>query len=140
MMNARMVDEGEGTRAARAAKRRYWWGAGLSVLGAAGIGLLMTAGTTAPGHMRPEIGIAAVIAMLLLTPIAIHYNNRMTDEVDRMDMLKANSFGLYVYLVGSFSWMVLASSGLAPPPHAMIMFMATALATLARYGMLKIAR
>jgi peptidoglycan/LPS O-acetylase OafA/YrhL len=135
-----MIENGEGVRAARAAKRRYWLMVAISMLGAAGIGLIITTGTTAPGKMTPGFAIAAVLAMLILTPLAIHFSNRATDEVDQMDMLKANSFGLYVYLLGAFSWMLLATGGLMPPPDAMIMFVATALATLARYGMLKLMR
>jgi hypothetical protein len=135
-----MVEDGEGVRAARAAKRRYWWMVAVSMLGAVGIGVIIMTGTTAPGKMAPGFAIAAVLAMLILAPLAIHFSNRASDEVDQMDMLKANSFGLYVYLLGEFSWMLLATSGLVPPPNAMVMFMATALATLARYGMLKLVR
>ncbi len=57
-----------------------------------------------------------------------------------MDMPKANSFGLYVYLIGGFSWQILATSGIVPPPDAMVLFVATALGTLGRYGLLKLLR
>ncbi|HTM77932.1 MAG TPA: hypothetical protein VL133_09925 [Devosia sp.] len=72
--------------------------------------------------------------------LAIHFNNRATDEVAPLRTLKANSFGLYFFLLGQFCWMVLATGGLVPPPNAMVMFMATAIATLGRHASFKIAQ
>ncbi len=140
MMNARLIDEGEGVRAARAGKRRFLWISGLAILGAAGIGLIMAMGKTGPGQIQPGFAIAAALAMLLLAPAAIHFTTRATDELEHMDGLRANSFGLYSYLIGQFVWIVLAAGGLVPPPNAMIMFFIVAAATLGRYGMLKLAR
>ncbi len=140
MMNARMVENGEGVRAARAQKRRFWRTAGLSLLGAIGVGVIMTLGRVAPGRFEPGWAIAAVIAMAMLLPAAIYFNTRTTDELDLMDMLKANSFGLYVYFFAQWAWLVLAGGGLVPPSNPMILYLAVAAATLGRYFMLKFAR
>jgi len=140
MMRAKMIEDSEGVRAARAQKRRYWWTAALSMLGAVGVGAILTMGTISPGRMSPGWAIASVIAMAVVVVLAVHFTNRVTDEVEHQHMLKANSFGLYFYFLGQFSWMILSTAGLVPPPDAWLMYVATGLATLARYGMLKIAR
>lgn len=140
MMNARMVEGSDGVRAAQAQKRRYWWTAGLSLLGGVGVGAIFLTSTVAPGRTSPEGAIATVIAMVLVVMLAIRFNNRATDEVSHLQTLKANSFGLYFFLLGQFCWMVLATGGLVPPPNAMVMFMATAIATLVGHAVLKVAR
>ncbi len=140
MMNARMIEDGEGVRAARAQKRRFRWTAMLSLLGALGVGVIITLGTVAPGRMVPGWAIAAVIAMAVVLPAAIYYNNRATDELDRMNMFKANSFGLYFYFFVQWAWLVLAGGGIVPPSNPLILYLATAFATLGRYSLLKFAR
>lgn len=140
MMNARMIEDGDGVRAARAQKRRFWWTAGLSLLGAVGVGAIMTLGTVAPGRMAPAWSIAAVIAMAMVLSAALYCNNRATDEFDRMIMVRANSFGLYFYLFVQWAWLVLSGGGLIPPSDPMVIYMATALVTLGRYAQLKYAR
>lgn len=138
MMNAWMTEEGEGVRAARARSRRRWWIAGLAMFGAIGIDLIMILGKTAPGQMRPAYAIGAVIAMIVVLPLAIHFSNRSKDEVCRMNSLRANSLGLYAFLVGGISWSVLFYGGLVPAPNVLILILATGVITLGRYMMLKI--
>jgi hypothetical protein len=140
MMNARMIENGEGTLAARAQKRRFWWTAIPAMLGGVGVGAIVVVGKTAPGKMTPGTAIAAVAAMAILLPLTLRFVNRVSDELDYLDTLKAHSFGLYFFLFGQFAWMVLSSGGLVPPPNAMAMFLATGVATLARYAMFKFAR
>jgi hypothetical protein len=140
MMDASMIENGDGTLAARVQKRRFWRTATLAALGAVGVGAIVVVGKTAPGKMTPATAIAAVTAMAILLPLTIRGYNRVRDELDSLDALKANSFGLYFFLLGQFAWMVLSSGGLVPPPNAMAMFLATGVATLARYAMFKFAR
>jgi len=135
-----MTKPDDGLLAAQAQKRRYWWTAGLSLLGGVGVGAIFLTSTVAPGRTSPEGAIATVIAMVLVLMLAIRFNNRATDEVSHLQSLKANSFGLYFFLLGQFCWMVLATGGLVPPPNAMVMFIATATATMGRHAVLKIAR
>jgi len=136
-MGARMIEEGEGVRAARAAKRRFLRTAGLSLLGAVGIGVVMILGKTAPGHITPAAAVIAVVAMAILLPVAIYFNVRATDEHDQMIGLHANSFGLYVYFFVQWAWLVLWGGGLVPAPNGLAICLVTALATLGRYFQLK---
>lgn len=138
MMNSRMIEEGEGVRAARARCRSHWRTAMLSILAAVGVALIMLLGKTGPGHLQPIYAIATVAAMAIVLPLAIYFNNRTKDELDRLNALKANSFGLFVCLFGGWTWLVLANGGLVPPPNMLALVLATSLLTMARYMMLKI--
>lgn len=140
MMGARMTEDGEGVRAARVRTRRHWRVAGLAILGALGIDIILLLGKTAPGQLRPSYAIAAVVAMIVVLPLAIHFNSRTRDELDRLNALRANSLGLYSCLVGGFCWSVLFYGGLVPAPDILILILATAAITLGRYLMLKLAR
>jgi len=132
-----MTEEGEGVRAARERTRRHWRTAGIAMLGALGIDLILILGKTAPGQMRPGYAIGAVIAMIIVLPLAIRFNNRTKDELDRLNALKANSLGLYACLIGGFCWSVLFYGGLVPAPDVLILILATGVITLGRYVMLK---
>jgi len=140
MMNARMIEEGEGVRAARARLRSHWRTAALSLLGGVGVALIMLLGKSGPGHLQPVFAIATVAAMAIVLPLALHFNNRTKDELDRLNALRANSFGLYVCLFGGWSWLVLAYGGLVPPPNMLALVLATSLLTIGRYLMLKMGR
>ncbi len=140
MTNARMTEESEGVRAARALRRRWWLTGALSLIGALGVGAILTAGTTAPGQTLPGFAIATVIAMAIVLPLSVHFTYRASDEVEWTIGLRANSLGLYFYLFVQFCWMVLTSGGLVPPTDPMVMFLATALFTLGCYTVLKFAR
>ena len=140
MMNARMTEEGEGVRAARARSRRHWRTALLSILAAVGIDLVMFLGKTAPGQMRPAYAIVAAVAMIILLPLAIHFNNRTKDEVCRLNALRANSLGLYAFLISAICWSILSYGGLVPAPNVLILILATATVTMGRYLMLKMGR
>jgi integral membrane sensor domain MASE1 len=140
MMNARMTEEGEGVRAARARSRQRWRTTGLAILAALGIDVVLLLGKTAPGQMRPTYAIAAAVAMIIVLPLAVHFNNRTKDELDRLNSLRANSLGLFAFLVGGFCWSVLFYGGLVPAPNVIILMLATAVVTLGRYLMLKMGR
>lgn len=140
MMSAGMTEDGLGVRAARARTRRHRWTAALAMLGAVGIASVMILGKTGPGQMQPGYAIAAVIAMAIILPLACRFANRTKDELDRLNALRANSFGLYAFMLGGWSWLVLSTGGLVPPPNVLILLLATAAITLARYWMLKTGR
>lgn len=140
MMNARMTEQGEGVRAARARSQQRWRTAGLAILAALGIDVVLLLGKTAAGQMRPAYAIAAAVAMIIVLPLAVHYNNRTKDELDRLNSLRANSLGLFAFLVGGFCWSVLFYGGLVPAPNVIILMLATAMVTLGRYLMLKMGR
>ena len=78
--------------------------------------------------------------MAIVLPLAIYFNNRTKDELDRLNALKANSFGFYVAVLGGWSWLVLANGGLVPTPNMLALVLATSLLTMARYLMLKMGR
>lgn len=140
MMMVPMAEDGEGVRAARARGRRHRGIAALSVLGGLAVGLVMILGETGPGHLRPGYAVAAVIAMAIVLPLAIYFNDRAKDELDRLNALRANSFGLYACMFGGWAWLVLFSGGLVPQPNVLILVLATGVITLARYAMLKMGR
>ena len=140
MMNARMSEDGEGVRAARARTRRQWRMAALSLVGALGVSMVTILGKTGPGHIKPDFAIAAVIGMAVVLPLAIYFNDRGKDELCRLNALRANSFGLYACLLGGWCWVVLNAGGVAPQPNVFVLLFATGVATLARYAMLKLGR
>jgi hypothetical protein len=135
-----MTEEGEGVRAARARSRRHWRTAGLAILAALGIDVILLLGKTGPGQVRPFYAVAATVAMIIALPVAVHFNNRTRDELDRLNSLRANSLGLFAFLVGGFCWSVLFYGGLVPAPNVLILMLATAAVTLGRYLMLKMGR
>ena len=137
MMDVRMTEESEGARAARQRDLRHWRTTGLAMLGGVGVSLIMLMGKSASGRIQPTYAIATVIAMAILLPMVVHFNGRTKDELGRLNALKANSFGLYACMLGGWSWLVLYSGGLAPPPNMIFLIVATGLITLARYTMLK---
>lgn len=137
MMNARMSEDGEGVRAARARIRRQWRTAALSLVGALGVSLLLIHGKTGPGHVRPGVAIAAVIAMAIVLPLAVYFNDRGKDELCRLNALRASRVGFYACLFGGWSWVVLFNGGIAPQPDVLILLLATSAVTLARYAMFK---
>jgi len=137
MMTVPLTEDGEGVRAARARSQRHRRIAVLSLLGALAVGLVMILGKTGPGHLRPEYAVAAVIAMAVLLPLAIYFNDQGKDELDRLNALRANSFGLYACLLGGWGWLVLSDGGLVPQPSVLILVLATGVITLGRYAMLK---
>ena len=137
MMNLTTTKDSDGERAARARRRRHWWTTGLALLGGIGVSLIFLLGKAGPGHVQPDYAIAAVIVMALVLPLAIHFNDRSTDELDRMNILKANSFGLYISLFAGWSWLVLWTGDLVPPPNLLILIAGTGLITLGRYWMLR---
>lgn len=140
MMSARMIEDGEGVRAARARSRRHWRTALLSMLGAVGVAAIMILGKTGPGHTQPAYAITTVAAMAIVLPLAVYFNNRTKDELCRLNALRANSFGFYVCMFGGWAWLVLATGGLVPPPNMLVLILATSLLTMGRYLMLKIGR
>ena len=137
MTSAQTTNNGEGARAARARVRRHWWTIALASLAAIGVGLVLILGKTAPGQVEPGYAIAAVIAMAALLPLAVHYVRRNQDEVDRLNELRANSFGLQVCLFAGWCWLVLSTGGVVPSPNVLVLIVATMLVTLGRYWMLK---
>ena len=54
----------------------------------------MILGKAGPGHLQPGYAVAAVISMAIVLPLAIHFNDQAKDELDRLNALRANSFGL----------------------------------------------
>jgi drug/metabolite transporter (DMT)-like permease len=138
MMSAKLADDGEGERAARARARRNWYAFGLSVLGGLGVGVIFLLGKTGPGHTRPTYAAAAVLGMAIVLPLAIHFARRNQDEVDRLNELKANSLALYVCLFVGWSWCVLSTAALVLPPNLLVLIIATMLIMLGRYWMLKL--
>ena len=140
MMTVRMAEDGAGVRAARARSRRHWRITTLSMLGALAVGLVMILGKTGPGRLQPGYAVAAVIAMTIVLPLVIYFNDQAKDELDRLNALRANSFGLYACMLGGWSWLVLANGGLVPRPNVLILILATSVITLARYAMLKMRR
>jgi len=138
MMTVPMTEDGEGVRAARARTRRRCRIAVLSLLGALAVSLVMLLGKTGPGHLQPGYAVAAVIAMAVVLPLAIYFNNQAKDELARLNALRANSFGLYAFLLGGWSWLVLSNGGLVPQPNVLFLILATSMLTLGRYAMLRI--
>lgn len=137
MMSPSTTREGDGVRAARKRMQRHWRMTALSVAGAVAIGAIMVAGKTGPGRLQPAHAIAAVIALALFFPLAIHWTDRTKDELARQNALRANSFGLHASLFAACSWMILFFGGLAPQPDLILLTLATAALTLARYAMLQ---
>lgn len=140
MMNPSSAKEGEGIRAARQRIRRHWRVTALSLVAAAAIGAIMVMGKTGPGKLQPSHAVVAVIAMAIVLPLAIHFNDRTKDELARLNALRANSFGLYACLFGAWSWTILFFGGLAPQPDLLFLLLATGAITLGRYAMLQTAR
>jgi len=124
-------------RAARKRTQRHWRITALSALGAVAIGAIMVAGKTGPGRLQPIHAIAAVVALAIVFPLAIHWSDRTKDELARQNALRANSFGLHASLLAACSWMILSFGGLAPRPDLVLLTLATGALTLARYAMLQ---
>ena len=140
MMTVPMTEDGEGVRAARARIQRRCRIGALSLLGGLAVGLVMILGKTGPGHLQPGYAVAAVIAMAIVLPLAIYFNDQAKDELARLNALRANSFGLYACLLGGWSWLVLSDGGLVPQPSVLILVLATSVITLGRYAMLRMRR
>jgi len=135
-----MIEDGAGVRAARARMHRWWRMTALAVLGTIVVAGIITGGTVAPGRMAPAFAVMAVIAFTLVVLMTAYYSDRLADEVDRMNQLRANSFGLYVLMLLLIGWHLLHTGGLLPPVDAMLVAVVAGVATLARYTMLKLAK
>lgn len=130
---------GKGVRAHRAGKRRYWLLTLAQIFIAFAIVgvVLLTRQGVGPGAIPPPIAIAAAAGLALVLNVGGWMTFRIVDEMESRINLVAFTIGFFAHLTLYLVWSLLWSGGIAGPPDATVLVMASGLAALAAYCWLK---
>jgi hypothetical protein len=134
--------EGEGLRAHRSGKRRFWLTTVLWVVAALIVGFAMRAlqHGTGPGSLSPAVAIGFAIFMPAMMAVGSLILFRVTDELDATDNLIALAAGFVGNMVIVIGWFMLFLGGLTGVPSAVFSMVGAAFVTIAVYGWRKIRR
>ena len=146
MMEAAMATSelpGPGEAAERARRRRMWWtlgavaGAGMPVGFFAA--LLERGGDRGvmSGTLPPWFAVTAAFVFVVAVGWGTWVRHRRMDELDRRDNLVAGSVGGNVVIGGYPVWFLLWKGQLVGAPDALWLFVASFIAALAAYAVLK---
>ena len=116
-------------------KNAYWTFVGLGIVAALVAGLASgTISAQVEQGLLPDwaiFGILTVTAILFVWFSFKFYTK--VDELDLMDNLWGNTFGLYAYVIVLTGWMALHQAGVAGPPVQWLILMVTIAVALIAY-------
>lgn len=132
--------EGEGLRAYRAGKRRFFLVlfVQLAALAAVVAALFLMSDGTGPGALPAAGAVVAATAVILIINVGGWWSFRVVDELEVRYNLIAFTVAFYAHMTFFSVWALLWGGGLAEEPDAFAIFIASAVASFVAYLFLKL--